>query len=68
MLTQRTRTIAVDVLAVVISVGLFVGRLAFDWGPAPSWIGMAVLVGLVLWRMKHRSPYRNQSSDLHLRT
>ena len=68
MATQRTSTNVVDLLLVVGAIGLFIARLVFAWGPVPSWIGMAFLVGLVFGRMMNRSPYRTDHGDLHLHT
>jgi len=67
MTTQRTSMNIVDLLLVVVVVGLFIARLVFAWGPVPSWIGMAFLLGLVFGRMTNRSPYRTHDGDLHLR-
>ena len=66
MMTQRTRNMLASITAAVVSVVFVVVRRMFDLGPVATWSILALLTALLIYHLKHRSPYRSDENK-HLK-
>lgn len=64
MVSQKTRNLLAGVIAMVVAVGAVILRRVYDFGPVASLSILAVLTALLIWQLRHRSPYRDHKSDL----
>ena len=62
-MTQNGRNLLASVTAAVVAVVFVVVRRMFDLGAAPTLIVLAVLTALLIYRLKHRSPYRSDENQ-----
>jgi hypothetical protein len=57
----------VAVISAVTAVGFVFLQRWLDLSPAVPWAVIAFLIATLIWRLRHRSPYRDRKDDLHLR-
>lgn len=63
MMTQRARNMLASVTAAVVAVVFVVVRRMFDLGPVATWSILALLTALLIYHLKHRSPYRSDDRE-----
>ncbi len=56
------------VIAVVASIAAVIARRTYDFGPVASLSILAVLTAVLIWQLRNRTPFRNRSKDLDLRS
>ncbi len=56
------------VIAIVVSIASVIARRTYDFGPVASLSILAVLTAVLIWQLRNRTPFRNRSKDLDLRS
>jgi len=67
MLTPKTHKALVAIASILLATAAIVARRVYGVGPILTVPVMATLLGLLVWQMRNQSPYRSQTSGLHLR-